>query len=139
MSDERRLIVESMERVRVKRVERMADLGHEVQRLTDWREHVRAAPLAAITASVLTGMVCVSKLLMRPKGTQGRTNASSLLHPDPAPGIGRHSVFENALGTATTLAMPLLANAFQKQLTAVLQSLTSTRSEKRDEQPNESI
>lgn len=137
MSDERRLIIESMEQVRVKRVERMAELSHEAQRLTDWREHVRAAPLAAITASVLTGMVCVSKL--RPRGTQDRPKASSLPHPVRAAGVKRHSVFENAIGTVTTLAMPLLANAFQKQLTAVLQSLTSTRSKKRDEQPTESI
>ncbi len=139
MSDERRLIIESMEQVRVKRVERVAELSHEAQRLTDWREHVRAAPLAAVTVSVLTGFVGVSKLLKRSRGTRDRPTASSLPHPIRAPGLKRRSAFENALGTVTTLAMPLLANAFQKQLTAVLQSLTSTRSKKRDEQPTESI
>ncbi len=138
MSDERRLIIESMERVRVKRVERLADLSHEAQRLTDWREHVRAAPLTAITASVLIGTLGVSKLLNRSRATREPLNTNSMSHQDPAPAIKRRSAFENILGTVTTLAMPLLANAVQKQLATVLQTLASTRSQG-DEQPIKSI
>lgn len=138
MSDERHLIIESMEKVRVKRVERLADLSHEAQRLIDWREHVRAAPLAAVTASVLIGTLGVSKLLNRSSATRDTINTNSMSHQDPAPAFKRRSVFENILGTVTTLAMPLLANAVQKQLATVLQTLASPRSQG-DEQPIKSI
>ncbi len=60
---------ERMATIRAKRIHLVAELQTEAGRLTDWREHVKSAPLAALAGSAILGFVTVKSLSGTPKTT----------------------------------------------------------------------
>jgi hypothetical protein len=59
-------VVQRMSIIRSKRVRRVAELHNEAERMTDWREHVKSAPIVAIASSALIGFIAsrsVSRML----------------------------------------------------------------------------
>jgi len=62
-------LIERMNRIRNASEQHVAQFHHEVQRLKDWREHVRAQPLLAIGASFVVGYIVVNKLTGPRKGS----------------------------------------------------------------------
>lgn len=62
-------LIERMNRIRNASEQHVAQFHHEVERLKDWREHVRAQPLLAIGASFVVGYIAVNKLTGPRKGS----------------------------------------------------------------------
>ncbi len=62
-------LIERMNRIRNASEQHVAQFHHEVERLKDWREHVRAQPLLAIGASFAVGYIVVNKLTGPRKGS----------------------------------------------------------------------
>lgn len=48
-----------MKCIRAKRIDRVAELQIEAGRMTDWREHVRSAPISALAGSAVLGFFAV--------------------------------------------------------------------------------
>jgi hypothetical protein len=93
----------------------MADISEEAERLTDWREHVRAAPMTALVTSVIVGAIGGHKIaegLSQQNGVPGNRfpEARRSEHPTQ-PGL---------LRMAVSIAMPFLLKAAQRQLIDVL-------------------
>lgn len=53
---------ERMQRVRAKRAYRVAEFRMEAERVTDWREHVKSAPIPSLVGSVLLGFVAIQSV-----------------------------------------------------------------------------
>ena len=77
--EDSRSIEERMEGIRSKARQDVNRLQHQVQRAADWREYVRAKPVAAAAVASVLGFVTVKSLLGQrkcEKGT-GRTASNS--------------------------------------------------------------
>ncbi len=48
-----------MKCIRAKRIDRVAELQHEAVRMTNWREHVKSAPMTALAGSAVLGFFAV--------------------------------------------------------------------------------
>lgn len=48
-----------MKRIRAKRIDRVAELQNEAGRMTNWREHVKSAPITALAGSAVLGFFAV--------------------------------------------------------------------------------
>jgi hypothetical protein len=48
-----------MKSIRAKRVARVAELQSEAGRMTNWREHVKSAPMTALAGSAVLGFIAV--------------------------------------------------------------------------------
>ncbi len=56
------VLIDKMNAIRNASEQHVEQLHHEVERLKDWREHVKARPVLAIGAAAVTGFWLVSKL-----------------------------------------------------------------------------
>ena len=64
-SDEQK-IVERMHAIRSRGKQHVAEMHHEVHRLVDWREHVRAQPLLAVGCAALLGYSLLKSKSVQP-------------------------------------------------------------------------
>jgi hypothetical protein len=76
-------IVKQMERIRAKRPRRLTHLAEQTERLTDWREHVRATPVTAFLVSMVGGMLVAKGIFAEKKERfqQPATSASFFDNP----------------------------------------------------------
>ncbi len=64
-----------MQSVRAKRIDRVAEFQNEAERLTDWREHVKSAPLASLAGSTILGFFAIQSV-------RCHTSATAPLKPE---------------------------------------------------------
>jgi hypothetical protein len=103
-------IISRMEAVRAKRRERIADLNEESSRMTDWREHVRSAPLLTFAASVAVGALGAAALT-------GRSTPSTSSTPEIRTATSKKStVAQAALSTVWSMAMPILTRYVKQKV-----------------------
>lgn len=102
-------IITRMESVRGKRRERIAELSEESSRLTDWREHVRSAPLLTLAASVAVGAFGVATFAGGPTQSVspklGETNTSKST-----------TLARTAASTAFSIVMPMLTRYVKQRV-----------------------
>jgi hypothetical protein len=48
-----------MKCIRAKRIDRVAEIQNEAGRMTNWREHVKSAPMAALAGSAVLGFFAI--------------------------------------------------------------------------------
>jgi hypothetical protein len=107
-------IISRMEAVRDKRRERIADLNEESSRMTDWREHVRSAPLLALAASVAAGALGAASL------TGGsRRSIKSATENDTITST-KSKVAHAALSMMWSMAMPMLTRYVKQRVALAL-------------------
>lgn len=58
-SDERDKLIAEMESIRRQGLQAAEQFGHDMTRLADWREHIRASPLPFVIAAAAAGYVVV--------------------------------------------------------------------------------
>lgn len=136
MSREADSIVKRMDVVRSKRARRVASLTRESNRLTDWREHVRSAPLLTLAASIAVGALGASTLTA--------ANASDETNPENSQDSlktsinrprQRRSMATSVASAAWSFAMPLAVAFFKQQVSAALNNnirLTARLEPRRD-------
>lgn len=72
------VLVDRMNAIRNVSERHVAALHREAQRLVDWREHVRSAPIIAVTAASVVGYLAVSSVVgNKPSRTTVNTAAQS--------------------------------------------------------------
>ena len=114
-------IIDRMEAVRAKRRERIADLNEESNRMTDWREHVRSAPLLALAASVAAGAVGVASLT----GVPRRPTSSATENGSAA--STKSTVAHAALSAVWSMAMPVLARYVKQRVAIAFSGATASQ------------
>lgn len=70
-------LIRRMNSIRNASEQHVAQLHHEVERLKDWREHVRAQPILALGASAVVGFWLVSKFTA-PKASRKKVSRKKL-------------------------------------------------------------
>ncbi len=109
-------LIERMNRIRNASEQHVAQFHHEVERLKDWREHVRAQPLLAVCASAVVGYILVSKV-SKPR-EKPRRNA--------APATERKMDESTANEVATTTSLSAGAMAFVGSLASSALRMAAT-------------
>ncbi len=115
-------IVNQMERIRAKRSRRLLHLAEQTERLTDWREHVRAAPLAAFVASVLGGAF-ITKSIFGGRRSSDQSTYHRFESSGPAPQRAAESPrtpSRSLLSTVSSFVFPLVAAVARQQLLRAL-------------------
>lgn len=131
MNSDSETLIRAMERIRQSKATKLAELGEESQRLTDWREYVRSAPIASLVGAVVVGAMLGSKI--NPKSQQ-MTMASTEL---PTSQSQSHSSLTNRIvGSSLSLVLPMFQAVVKQHLTAAvsnaIQSLSEPRRSKDD-------
>lgn len=120
-SDEAESLRSRMQRIRDRRVERVGELQREAQRLVDWQEYVRSAPVMSLLGSVAAGFLAVNVLKPAPPPSQSVQTTRSQSRPRAAAGT--------SLQWAISMMTPVVTNAAKKylmrSLTTALQGLTN--------------
>ena len=120
-------IREQMAKVRNKQPQRVADLSIQADRLTDWREHVKAAPITALAVSIAAGFGVASTLLQ-----SKRSKA-----PAPAPTPAARASVPAKAGIAATVGSFILpyATRWAKQYVTNMVS-AAMENRRHDKQPH---
>jgi hypothetical protein len=134
MSPDSEQIVRSMERIRRSQASKLADLGEESQRLTDWREYARSAPIASLVGSLVIGALVGSRLAGQPSqsvqdSTPSQLNTSQLnTTPKTAATKG---LVGRLLGATLSIAIPMIKSAAKQQMASAVTSAIQSISESR--------
>ncbi len=107
-SDEADLLRSRMQSVRDRRAQRVGEIHSEAQRLVDWQEYVRSAPIVSLVGSVAAGFLAVSALRPGPPQPQSVRTTS----PSSEPRVASGSNFQ----WMVAMVMPLVVNAGKKYL-----------------------
>ena len=124
-------IIDRMNTIRNSSEQHVERLHHEVERLKDWREHVKARPLLAVGVAAVAGFWLVSKLSGRSR-SRPRINLRSHHHSRSKQKEQDEAVDEVATRTSLTagamaLAGSLLSSAIRMAATHYLKSLIDKR------------
>lgn len=139
MSADSEQIVRSMERIRRSQASKLADLGEESQRLTDWREYARSAPIASLVGSVVIGALVGSRLAGQPSqsvqdSTPSQLNTSQLntsqLNTTPKT-TATKGLVGRLLGATLSIAIPIIKSAAKQQMASAVTSAIQSISESR--------
>ncbi len=102
----------NMEAIRLKRSERVLDLHLEVNRLVDWKEYVRVAPMASLIGSVAAGFIVANSL--------SRTTAAV----EPPIPVGMQAITRETKATTIqwlgALLLPIATNAAKNFISQTL-------------------
>lgn len=91
-----------MQSVRAKRIDRVAEFQNEAERLTDWREHVKSAPLASLAGSAILGFFAVQSATRHPSAIVPLKRESLSSTPPQVTSIFPSGYFTNSLFRAFT-------------------------------------
>lgn len=130
MSDPSENIIERMGRIRSRRSERVAEISSEAERLTDWKEYVRSAPMTAFMMSITIGAIGTRALFggsgnrvgSPDKNSVASATHSSLAESSSAPSKG---VVTKLLSTILSLAMPIIINTARSQISRTVSNFQS--------------
>jgi hypothetical protein len=138
-------IAKRMEQTRAKRSQRMARLSQETDRLTDWREYVRAAPLTSFAVSLLGGVMIANGIFQR---TSQNSQSNQIEQKDwnfqaamdgprkPSKSLGR-SLFSLTKG----LLFPIVMTVVRQQITRAVagQPIFSSASSRNEHDHKQSV
>ncbi|MFO0939967.1 MAG: hypothetical protein U0930_04305 [Pirellulales bacterium] len=131
MNSDSETLIRAMERIRRAKAAKLAQLGEESQRLTDWREYVRSAPVASLVGAVVVGAMVGSKLY--PKPLQTMTVSAEL---PTSQSQFQSSLTNRLVGSSLSLVLPMFHAVVKQHLTAAvsnaIQSLSEPRRSKDD-------
>ena len=129
MSADSEQIVQSMERIRRSQASKLAELGEESQRLTDWREYARSAPIASLVGSIVVGAFVGSRLAGQSSQSVQAAPSSQLNTASKT--TATTSLVGRLLGASLSIVIPLIKSAAKQQLasaaTSVIQSISESR------------
>ena len=129
MSADSEQIVQSMERIRRSQASKLAELGEESQRLTDWREYARSAPIASLVGSIVVGAFVGSRLAGQSSQSVQAAPSSQLNTTSKT--TATTSLVGRLLGASLSIVIPLIKSAAKQQLasaaTSVIQSISEAR------------
>lgn len=133
MSSDSEQIVRSMERIRSAQASKLAELGEESKRLTDWREYARSAPIVSLVGSVVIGALAGSRLAGQPsQPVQASAPSPLAASKTTAPS----SLGGRLLGAALTFAIPFVKSAVKQHVASAvgsaIQSFSESRSSRHD-------
>lgn len=132
MSQERNQLAHGMDRIRSKRIGRTIELQNEVERLADWREHVRSAPVAAFIGSIVIGAMGVRSVVT----TMEKTRLASANSVAPTFQVAANATRQASAGkkpgarvidTIVSVLLPIAARAVQQQVVKALLTATERR------------
>jgi hypothetical protein len=107
---------ERMANIRAKRIHRVAELQNEAERLTDWREHVKSAPMVALAGSALLGFLTMNAV-KQPASKPSKAFDSSVRQAGATdvfpPNYFKSSVIRIVSRIALTLGKNFLAQQIQ--------------------------
>lgn len=138
-------IAKKMEETRAKRHQRLARLSQEAERLTDWREYVRAAPLTSFAASLLGGALIANGVFpSKPKEAgpyQENKDWEAAIkalqgQPKPAKSLGR-----SLLSLTKGIVFPIVMTVVRRQITQAVagQPLFSSASSRNHHDRQQSV
>ncbi len=129
---EQQEIVQRMAEVRSRGLVNAHDLGHDVERLSDWREHVRAYPIPLALGAAIVGywMIPARKTAV-PKTQTVRSESSELPYPTTQQPVQETKRFSLAglSGAAMGFVGTLAANAARSYISEQMHSLVYGDSE----------
>lgn len=129
MSEGSEQIIESMERIRRSQATKLAELGEQSQRLTDWREYARSAPVASLVGSIVVGALVGSRLAGQP--SHPVQEPTSILKTASTP-QATTSLVGRLLGATLSVAMPMIKSAAKQQVASAVASAIHSISESRN-------
>ncbi len=126
MSDDSEQIVAAMERIRRSKVKKLELLSEDSQRLTDWRQYARSAPVTSLAGAIVAGAIVGSRLADRTIVERSLLPLQPTSASQPLPGLP-----ERVLGATISIAIPILKAAARQQLSAAFSSAIQTMSASR--------
>ena len=110
-TDETIVLMQAMAKIRAKRRRRLSELSHETERLTDWREYVKSAPIAAVAASAVAGFAVVGQVVSgSAKPDSHRVPAAT----QAAPKQVQRGMLQSFAAGALALALPMVTMAVRR-------------------------
>lgn len=113
--DEAQSLQNLMQKIRDRRSKRVGELQLEAQRLVDWKEYVRSAPVASVLGSVAAGFLAVNAF----KQTLSKQQAP-VLNPGQTPPV---AVTGYNFQWAVSMLSPIVMNAARKYLMQTLSTV----------------
>ena len=126
MSQSSSEIAAQMSKIRARRDLRVRRLATQSERLTDWREHVRAAPLTSFVVSILGGVLLVRSFQHSRRKNGPISVGSSTTGLLNGRGDLQVRSPRRVLATATSFVLPILANVIRRQLIQAVSSKLAT-------------
>lgn len=113
-SNEGQELQRAMQAIRQKKHFRIQELQHETERLKDWREHVKSAPLTAFALSTTVGYLASRSIFAR----QERPEALQA-------GLGQNGKPEKSslIWSLAAMAAPVVATAAQRYIVRQLSGI----------------
>lgn len=112
--DEAKSLQSQMQKIRDKRAERVGDLQMEAQRLVDWKEYVRSAPVASLVGSVAAGFLVVSAF--KQTASQPLPPMNQLAPPTNHLPSQASVVSRSNFQWAVSMLLPIVTSAAKKHL-----------------------
>ena len=110
-TDETIVLMQAMAKIRAKRRRRLSELNHETERLTDWREYVKSAPIAAVAASMVAGFVVAGQVV---SGSAKAESYRSSTANGAAPKAAQSGIMHSAVAGALAFAVPMVTMAVRR-------------------------
>jgi hypothetical protein len=104
-----------MAAIRANRIKRIAELQIEAHRLTDWREHVRSAPLVSVIGSAIVGFLAVKSLSSSSTKLTAKVDAG-VERATTATTATRPTMVQTLIGLGCNLAMTAGKQYFMQQI-----------------------
>jgi hypothetical protein len=101
-----------MAAIRANRIKRIAELQIEANRLTDWREHVRSAPLVSVVGSAIVGFLAVKSF----SSSSAKLTAKVDTGVERATTPTRPTMVQTLIGLGCNLAMTAGKQYFMQQI-----------------------
>lgn len=122
-------ICEKMSAVRSRGLVNARELGEEVERLSDWREHVRAHPIPIAIAAAVVGYWLVpvrpkspARQLREPEAARGGNKSSPSVQEEKAKTAGVAGVGGALMGFAGSLLGNAVRSYAMQQIQTIFQS-----------------
>jgi hypothetical protein len=110
-----------MKCIRAKRIDRVAEIQNEAGRMTNWREHVKSAPMAALAGSAVLGFFAVrfaSRLPTATAVTKQPDDMQAMNMVREPPLFHRTSIMSGAVRILCGIALAAGKNYLTQQLSA---------------------
>ena len=110
-----------MKCIRAKRIDRVAELQNEAGRMTNWREHVKSAPITALAGSAVLGFFAVRFASRLPAATavaRQFDDAQAIHGVREPPFFNPASILNSALRILSGIALTAGKNYLTQQLNA---------------------
>jgi hypothetical protein len=110
-TDETVVLMQAMAKIRAKRRRRLSELSHETERLTDWREYVKSAPIAAVSASAVAGFVLAGQVV---SGSSKAESHRAFNANQATPKEVQSGIMQSAVAGALAIAVPMVTMAIRR-------------------------